>query len=79
MIAHGDGMSDEWPTIYWPDQSWSGFGNDDEVLQENMILSLEGLASKKGGRESVKLEEQIRITEGGPEILSFAPYDERFF
>ncbi|MFQ5875940.1 MAG: M24 family metallopeptidase, partial [Dehalococcoidia bacterium] len=24
MIAHGDGMSDEWPTIYWPDQSWSG-------------------------------------------------------
>ncbi len=79
MIAHGDGMSDEWPCVYWPDQSWSGFGNDDDVLQENMVLSLEGLASKKGARESVKLEEQILITEGGPEILSFAPFDERFF
>ncbi len=79
MIAHGDGMSDEWPCVYWPDQSWSGFGNDDEVLEQNMVLSLEGLASKKGGRESVKLEEQILITEGGPEILSLAPFDERFF
>ena len=25
-IAHGVGMSDEWPMVYWPDQSWSGFG-----------------------------------------------------
>jgi len=79
MIAHGDGMSDEWPVIYWPDQSWSGFDNDDDVLQPNMVLSLEGLASKEGGRESVKLEEQLLITENGPEILSFAPFDERFF
>ena len=79
MIAHGDGMSDEWPCVYWPDQSWSGFGNDDAVLEENMVLSLEGLASKQGGRESVKLEEQILITAGGPEVLSMAPFDERFF
>ena len=79
MIAHGDGMSDEWPTVYWPDQSWSGYGNDDEVLELNMVLSLEGLASKKGARESVKLEEQILITDGAPEVLSCAPFDERFF
>ena len=79
MIAHGDGMSDEWPTIYWPDQSWSGFGNDPDVLEENMVLSLEGLASKVGARESVKLEEEILITANGPEILSHAPFDERFF
>ena len=78
MIAHGDGMSDEWPCIYWPDQSWSGYGNDDEVLQENMVLSLEGLASKRGARESVKLEEQILITKNGPEVLSNAPFDDRF-
>ena len=79
MIAHGDGMSDEWPTIYWPDQSWSGFGNDPDVLEENMVLSLEGLASKTGARESVKLEEEILITAGEPEILSHAPFDGRFF
>ena len=79
MIAHGDGMSDEWPCIYWTDQSWSGFGNDPDVLQENMVLSVEGLASKQGARESVKLEEQVLITPSGPEILSKAPFDHRFF
>jgi Xaa-Pro aminopeptidase len=79
MIAHGDGMSDEWPCVYWPDQSWSGFGNDPDVLEENMVLSIEGLASKRGARESVKLEEEVLITKEGPEILSRAPYDERFF
>ena len=79
MIAHGDGMSDEWPCVYWTDQSWSGFGNDPDVLQENMVLSVEGLASKLGARESVKLEEQVLITADGPEILSKAPFDERFF
>ena len=79
MIAHGDGMSDEWPTIYWPDQSWSGFGNDPDILEENMVISIEGLASKTGARESVKLEEQVLITANGPEILSKAAFDERFF
>ena len=79
LIAHGDGMSDEWPAIYWPDQSWSGFGNDPDVLEENMVISIEGLASKTGARESVKLEEQVLITADGPEILSHAPFDERFF
>ena len=79
MIAHGDGMSDEWPCVYWPDQSWSGFGNDPDVLEENMVLSIEGLASKQRGHESVKLEEQVLITKDGPEILSHAPFDERFF
>ncbi len=78
MIAHGDGMSDEWPCIYWPDQSWSGFGNDPDVLEENMVISVEGLASKVGARESVKLEEQILITADGYEDLCEAPYDERF-
>ena len=78
MIAHGVGMSDEWPTIHWPDTSWGGFGNDPDVLQENMVMSLEGLASKPEARESVKLEEQLLITAGGPEILSRAPFDRRF-
>ena len=78
MIAHGDGISDEWPCVYWPDQSWSGFGNDPDVLEENMVLSIEGLASKQRGHESVKLEEQVLITKDGPEILSHAPFDERF-
>ena len=80
-IAHGIGMSDEWPHIHWhkPSQSFGGFGNDPDVLEENMVICLEGLASKRGGRESVKLEEELLITADGPEILSMAPFDERFF
>ena len=78
IIAHGVGMSDEWPAINWPDQSWGGFGNDPDVLEEGMVISIEGLASKTGARESVKLEEQVLITANGPEILSMAPFDERF-
>ena len=78
MISHGAGMSDEWPTIYWPDASWSGFGNDPDVLEEGMVMCIEGLASKEGARESVKLEEEVLITKDGPELLSKAPYDERF-
>ena len=71
-------MCNEWPTIYWHDQSWSGFGNDPDVLQENMVMSIEGLGSKVGARESVKLEEEVLITANGPELLSKAPFDERF-
>ena len=78
VIAHSNGMCNEWPTIYFPDQSWSGFGNDPGVLEENMVMSIEGLGSKVGARESVKLEEQVLITANGPELLSKAPFDERF-
>ena len=78
LIAHGVGMSDEWPAIHWPDQTMSGFGNDPDVLEENMVICIEGLASKTGARESVKLEEQVLITANGPEILSKVPFDERF-
>ena len=49
------------------------------MLEENLVISLEGLASKLRARESVKLEEEILITANGPEILSKAPFDERFF
>ena len=78
LLAHGVGMCDEWPSIYWPDVSRSGFGNDPDVLEENMVISLEGLASKVGAKESVKLEEQLLITANGPEVLSQAPFDWRF-
>lgn len=78
VLAHGAGMSDEWPAIYFPDMSWSGFGNDPEVIQENMVMCVEALVAKESGRESVKLEEQLIVTPRGPEVISLAPYDWRF-
>ena len=78
VLAHGAGMSDEWPAIYFPDVSWSGFGNDPDVLHENMVICVEALVGREGGGESVKLEEQLIVTARGPEVISRAPYDWRF-
>ena len=77
-IAHGVGMSDEWPSIAFTDYSLSGFGNYPGELQENMVISTEASFGREGGREQVKLEEQLIITANGPEVISQAPYDWRF-
>jgi Xaa-Pro aminopeptidase len=58
--------------------SWSGFGNDPEVLQENMVICVEALVGTENGREHVKLEEQLIVTARGPDVISLAPYDWRF-
>ena len=77
VLAHGVGMADEWPAIYFPDTSWSGFGNDPDCLQEGMVLSVEALAGTPSGRECVKLEEELIVTRDGPEVISRAPFDSR--
>jgi Xaa-Pro aminopeptidase len=78
VLAHGAGMSDEWPAIDFPDTSWSGFGNEPDVLQPGMVMCVEALVAEARGGESVKLEEQLIVTEQGPEVVSRAPYDWRF-
>jgi Xaa-Pro aminopeptidase len=78
VLAHGAGMSDEWPAISFPDMSWSGFGNDPDVLQENMVICVEALVGTQDGGENVKIEEQLIVTARGPEVISFAPHDRRF-
>ena len=78
LIAHGDGMSDEWPGIYFlKDDRPEGGTNYEGVLQENMVMSMEASFGRKGGREQVKLEEQLIVTADGPLLISQAPYDER--
>lgn len=43
-----------------------------------MVICVEALVGEEGGRQSVKLEEQLIVTERGPEVISLAPYDWRF-
>ena len=62
ILAHGDGMSDEWPAIFFPDRSDTGFGNYPGHLEENMIISVESSWGRESGLEQVKLEEQVIIT-----------------
>ena len=47
------------------------------VLEPGMVLCVESYIGRLGGREGVKIEDQILITETGNEKLSAYPLDER--
>ncbi|MGP6176244.1 M24 family metallopeptidase [Microbacterium sp. A196] len=70
FIAHGCGAVDEFPVVVLGD-------NHEGVLEAGMVLSVEGYMGRVGGAFGVKYEEQIIVTDGAPELISFAPADER--
>ncbi|MCF1709663.1 Xaa-Pro peptidase family protein [Tabrizicola sp. J26] len=72
---HGVGLCDEWPYVTYPD-GWTE-GAFDAVLQPGMVLCVEALVSPEGGDFSIKLEDQVLITETGHENLTRYPFDER--
>jgi len=72
---HGVGLCDEWPFVPYPD-SWVD-GAFDVVPQPGMVLCVEALVSPEGGDFSIKLEDQVLITETGCETLTRYPFDER--
>ncbi len=78
LMAHGAGMSDEWPAIYFKDPRSDEPENYDGEIKENMVICMEASFGREGGTEQVKLEEQLLIKPGGPEIISQAPFDWRF-
>ncbi len=72
---HGVGLCDEWPYVNYPD-GWTE-GAFDAVLEPGMVLCVEALISPEGGDFSIKLEDQVLITETGCENLTTYPFDER--
>ncbi|MEO1399214.1 MAG: M24 family metallopeptidase, partial [Pseudomonadota bacterium] len=70
---HGVGLCDEWPMIVYPDHYENGAW--DAVLEPGMTLCVEALVSPEGGDFSIKLEEQVLITEDGYENLTHYPFD----
>lgn len=70
-IAHGIGLCNEYPLIVTHDHFEAG--GYDGTIEAGMVLCVESLASEKGGRESVKLEQQILVTSNGPVVLSATP------
>jgi len=72
---HGVGLADEWPFIVYPDQRDPGAVEG--ALEPGMTLCVESLISREGGDFSIKLEEQVLITDRGVEILSHFPFDAR--
>ncbi len=70
---HGVGLCDEYPAIYYP-EAWESNGYDG-VLQPGMCLTAEAYIGEVGGKEGVKLEDQIVITEDGYELLTHFHHD----
>ena len=73
VMMHGVGMCDEFPAIYYPDDYIEGAF--DYVLRPGMTLCVEVYFGEVGGRDGVKLEDQVVITEDGHELLSHYPFD----
>lgn len=70
-IGHGIGLCNEYPLILNRDH-FDG-GGYDGAIEPGMVICVEALAAPPGGTESVKLEEQILITDDGSERLSTYP------
>jgi Xaa-Pro dipeptidase len=70
---HGVGLCDEWPYVTYPD-GWTE-GAFDAVLEPGMTICVEALVSPEGGNFSVKLEDQVLITDSGCENLTVYPFD----
>ncbi len=69
FIAHGSGLSDEYPVIVFEDHHAG-------QIEAGMVFSAEAYVGIEGEAEGLKLEEQVLVTEDGVEVLSHAPHDE---
>ncbi len=72
-VAHGVGLVDEYPAIRYP-EDWEWYAYDG-VLEPGQALCLEAYVGEVGGREGVKLEIQVLITETGVETIDTFPLD----
>lgn len=75
LLAHGTGMTGEYPYILYLDDYREG--GYDGIVESNMVLSVESFIGAEHGGEGVKLEQQVRITDTGYELMSHFPFEER--
>ncbi len=72
-LIHGVGLADEYPNIkHWQDFESRGY---DGIIEPGMVLCVESFIGKEGGREGVKLEEQVIVKEKGLERQSNYPFE----
>lgn len=73
VMMHEVGLCDEYPSIRYP-EDLEGHGYDG-VLEPGMALCVEAYVGAVGGKEGVKLEDQVIITEDGFENLTNYPFE----
>ena len=75
-VAHGAGLVNEYPLILH--ETYFDKDGYDGELTENMALCVESYVGEIGGREGVKLEEQVLVTAQGPILLSTYGFEEQW-
>ena len=72
MMIHGVGFVDEYPSVpYVQDFDAWGF---DGLFEENMVVCVESYMGEAGGKEGLKLEQQVLITASGAVPMSTSPF-----
>jgi Xaa-Pro aminopeptidase len=71
VVAHGVGICDEYPSIYMR-EPWDRTGFDG-VVEVGNVFAVEAFVGRRDGGEGIKLEQQIVVTESGPERLDSYP------
>jgi len=69
VMIHSIGLEEESPSVAYPDDPQP---NGDRVLQKNMTLVVELYCGEVGGRDGVKLGDQVLVTSQGVKVL--VPY-----
>ncbi|MBT4932420.1 MAG: aminopeptidase P family protein [Rhodospirillaceae bacterium] len=73
-LLHGVGLADEYPSLkHRIDFEKKGY---DGYLEEGMTVCVESMIASEGGREGVKLEEQVLITKDGAKAMSSYRFEE---
>jgi Xaa-Pro aminopeptidase len=73
-IAHGSGLCNEFPLLIHSDKIRAK--GHDGIVEPGMVICVESYAGAPGDAEGIKLEQQILITEDGPELLSDMEFEE---
>ncbi len=74
LSAHGCGMTGEYPYLYHGcDFPTAGY---DGTIEPGMTLCVESFVGREDGREGVKLEQQVLVTDDGVELLSRFPFED---
>jgi Xaa-Pro aminopeptidase len=75
VMMHGVGLCDEYPAIYYPeDLEADGY---DGIVEAGMVFCVEVYVGTVGGKDGVKLEDQVVITENGFEEMSKFPFEQK--
>jgi len=71
VLFHGVGQCDEYPEIYFP-HDWDAWGTDG-VVEPGMVFTVEAYVGPRSGGEGVKLENQVLVSDHGPQLLTHFP------